>query len=595
MLKAIPFLIALVTVLAFSPAFWNDFVSWDDEQNLLDNPHYRGLGWGQLRWMLTTNLLGHWIPLTWLSFGLDYLLWGMNPVGYHLTNLLLHAANGAVFYFVALRLLRLAMPGPGELALRLGAGAAAAFFALHPLRAESVAWVTERRDVLAGFFFLLTLLTYLKASEPQGARRQRLLAASLGSYALALLAKSIVMTLPFVLIVLDFYPLRRLGTEPREWITPPARKVWVEKLPYLLLGLAGAGIALYAVNPGLTSLEKYPLSARMAMALYSVWFYVRRTFVPLGLSPMYELPVEVNPLEPRFVESAIAVLILSAGLWALRSRWPGALAIWVSYGVILAPVSGLVHNGHQLVADRYSYLSGLGWALLVGAGTCAVIGARASGTVAPWIARLAAGAAAVSALSLGGLTWQQVQVWRDGQTLWVHAAELDPTCRICQNNVGTILLTLERPDLAIERFRRALTLNPGYLKAHGNLGVALLRAGRPAEAVEHLRRVLADRPDEAYIRTHLALALLQTGRPAEAVEHFRRVLARNPADADTLNHLGIALIQLGELKDGIEHLRQAIRLDPSHVEALTNLGLALTAVGNPAEAVEHLRRAGLGR
>jgi tetratricopeptide (TPR) repeat protein len=399
------------------------------------------------------------------------------------------------------------------------------------------------------------------------------------------------MTLPFVLIVLDFYPLRRLGTEPREWITPPARKVWVEKLPYLLLGLAGAGIALYAVNPGLTSLEKYPLSARMAMALYSVWFYVQRTFVPLGLSPMYELPVEVNPLEPRFVESAIAVLILSAGLWALRHRRPGPLAIWVSYGVILAPVSGLVHNGHQLVADRYSYLSGLGWALLVGAGTCAVIRARASGTVGPWIARLAAGAAAVSALGLGGLTWQQVQVWRDGQTLWVHAAELDPTCRICQNNVGTILLTLERPDLAIERFRRALTLNPGYLKAHGNLGVALLRAGRPQEAVEHLRRVLADRPDDVYIRTHLGLAFLRLGRPAEAVEHLRRVLARNPADADTLNHLGIALIQLGELEDGIEHLRQAIRLDPSHVGALTNLGLALTAVGDPAEAVEHLRRA----
>ena len=161
-----PLLVALITFGAFLPTLQNGFVDWDDPTNLIDNPHYRGLGWSHLRWMFTTTLMGHWIPLSWVTFGADYLVWGMKPVGYHLTNLLLHTGGAVVFYFVALRLLRAATTGPGEIALRAGAGVAALFFAIHPLRVESVAWVTERRDVLSGLWFLLTILTYLKAANP---------------------------------------------------------------------------------------------------------------------------------------------------------------------------------------------------------------------------------------------------------------------------------------------------------------------------------------------------------------------------------------------------------------------------------------------
>ncbi|MFQ5804550.1 MAG: hypothetical protein ACE5JQ_16800, partial [Candidatus Methylomirabilales bacterium] len=217
----LPVLIIAATFTAFLPALQNEFVDWDDTTNLVENPNYRGLGLKQLQWMFTTVLTGHWIPLTWVTFGLDYLLWGMNPVGYHLTNLLLHTANALVFYFLALRLLRLATRGPGEITLRLGAGASALFFALHPLRVESVAWATERRDVLSGLFFLLTILTYLKAGEAkEHGHRRRWLAGSVGLYALALLSKAIVMTLPFVLVILDVYPLRRLPGRWQEWIAP---------------------------------------------------------------------------------------------------------------------------------------------------------------------------------------------------------------------------------------------------------------------------------------------------------------------------------------------------------------------------------------
>src|SRR6266571_3867196 len=208
----LPVLIALVTVVPFLPTLDNQFVNWDDDKNLLKNPHYRGLGWSQLRWMWTAFHLGHYIPLTWMTFGLDYLLWGMNPVGYHLTNLLLHTANAVVFFFVVHRILTRALPSPSERgdALVISAGVAALVFAIHPLRVESVAWATERRDVLSGLFYLVTILMYLRACE-RGARGRGSYWLSVAVFVCALLSKSMVVNLPVVLLILDVYPLRHLG------------------------------------------------------------------------------------------------------------------------------------------------------------------------------------------------------------------------------------------------------------------------------------------------------------------------------------------------------------------------------------------------
>ncbi len=584
----LPLSIALVTLIVFSPALWNGFVEWDDPVNLLNNPDYRGLGWPQLRWMFTSVLMGHWIPLTWMTFGVDYLLWGMNPVGYHLTNLLLHTANAGVFYLLALRLLGLATKGLGATTLRLGAGASALFFAIHPLRAESVAWATERRDVLSGLFFLLTILTYLKATEAEGARRRRLLAGSVGFYALAVLSKSIVMTLPFVLILLDIYPLRRLGG-PREWGGSAVRKVWGEKVPYLLLALAGGGMALYAVwvNKYLTPLEPYPLPARMAMAFYSLWFYFWKTLLPLGLSPLHELPARVSPLAPPFLLSAIAVGILTGGLWLLRRRWPAGLAVWVSYGVILAPVSGIpFHSGHQLAHDRYSYLSCLGWALLVGAGVCAVLRARASGTVRPSFARLTAGTVAVWFVGLAFLTGQQIQVWRDSDTLWRYAVEFTPDCAVCHGNLGAFLVNQGHGALAIEHFERALALRPDRVKTHGNLGLALVNAGRPSEAVWHLQQVLERYPADVDALNNLSVALIRQGKPDEAIEHLRRAIWLNPAHVGTHTNLGAALANLGNSAEAAEHYRRAIELKPDAPEPRFGLAQVYLDLGKAGSAQE---------
>ena len=250
---AVPAVLALVSFVVFVPALEGGFLNWDDDQNFVDNPNYRGLGASQLRWMFTTFLMGHYIPLTWMTLGLDYVVWGMNPVGYHLTNLLLHAANAVLFYFMALRLLRASVPGgyaDGSWALTLGSGFATLLFAVHPLRAESVAWITERRDVLSGLFYLAAVVAYLRYCDgavPEGRRTRKWYWASLGLFALALLSKAMAVTLPVILLALDVYPLRRFGGVGgrRPWASSMA--VVTEKLPFLVLSLAAGVLALVAL------------------------------------------------------------------------------------------------------------------------------------------------------------------------------------------------------------------------------------------------------------------------------------------------------------------------------------------------------------
>ncbi|MGH7358008.1 MAG: hypothetical protein ACREJR_04230, partial [Candidatus Rokuibacteriota bacterium] len=359
---AAPVVVAGVSFLVFLPALDNGFV-WDDRPNLLANPHYRGLGWDRLRWMATAFHMGHYIPTTWLSLALDHAAWGMNPVGYHLTNVVLHALNAGLFCLVAARLLRRATALTGW-PLAVAASGAALFFAIHPLRVESVAWVTERRDLVSGAFLLVTVLLYLSAGETEGAPRRGWLAASVVTFGLALTAKSIVMTFPAVLVLLNVYPLGRM-TLARPW-TGVRRVAW-EVSPFLLLSTLLAGAAVAAQMPH--ALGTYPWPTRIAVAFYALWFYLVKTLVPVNLSPLYEVPIPLHPLEPRFVVSVVGVLAVSAAVVAMRRRWPAGLALWTYYVVALSPTLGLaVRAGFQLGADRYTYLACLGWALLVGTG-----------------------------------------------------------------------------------------------------------------------------------------------------------------------------------------------------------------------------------
>lgn len=553
-----PLACGLVTVAAFWPSLQNQFLDWDDAQNLVDNAAFRGLGWSNLRWMFTTTLMGHWIPVTWITFGVDHLLWGMNPVGYHLTNLLLHAGAAVLFYFVALRLLRAATATAG-LPLGLGALAGALFFAIHPLRVESVAWVTERRDVLSGVWFMLTIVTYLEASAADGVRRRRWLVVSVVCYALGVMSKAVVMTLPVVLVILDIYPLRRLGGR-RGWRDPSSRPVWAEKIPYVSLAIVGAAIASYAVRSVADMIARLPLETHAAVVFYGLGFYVRKTLIPVMLSPLYQLSPRLSLADAPIIMSAASVLGLTGALIRLRRRWPAGLAVWVSYVVLLAPVSGVVQSGPQIAADRYTYLPCLGFALLGGGAVCWLARAAVEGRVGSGWAR-AGGAIVIAALlGLGILSWRQTRIWRDPETFWSYVVSLDPSSPLARDNRGLVYLNQGRLGEAEREIRAAVRLAPEWEKAQENLAVVLARQSRLQEAEG--------------ARVQLGYLLLKHGKYGEAVGLFRREVRAHPGDAGAHNNLGAAFLFRGDVGPAIEQFEEALRLDPGHEKARRNLAAA---------------------
>jgi hypothetical protein len=556
-------LIAILTLAVFAPALANDWVEWDDLFNFLDNPHYRGLGPRHLVWMFTTAWGSHWTPLAWITLGLDYVIWGMNPLGYHLQSLLWHAANAALVFALAVRLLRAAAPVAAAGTLRLGAAAAALFFAVHPLRVESVVWVSERRDLVSGFFYLLTVLCWLHMIERENGARRRWQWAAYTAYAAALLSKSIVISLPLVLLVLDVYPLRRLRA--RTWRTAEGLRILVEKVPFLAMALALTLLTIVSFRGQMSPWANYGPVARLGMAAYSLVFYVWKTLVPADLSPIYELPWKVSILEPRFLTSTAIVAIALVALLVARRWWPAGLAVAAVYALGLAPVSGVAHAGPQLVADRYSYLSTLGLALLLGGALIAVLTRDALGELRPGLGRLVAGAVGAWLLMLSVLTVTQALVWHDDRTLWEHALAIDPDCAHCNKALARYHAASGEAET---RLRRLLAANDADTDARTRLGAVLVQQHRYPEAETELRSVVRTTPDSADALAFLGLALLETNRPAEAVPLLERACTLAPNAPLPHFALGRALQMLGRDREVQPHLVALERVEPRLAERL---------------------------
>jgi tetratricopeptide (TPR) repeat protein len=589
--RLLPLLVFVLTVIPFLPALQNGFLEWDDNANFLNNPNYRGLGWPQLKWMFGTVYWGHYQPLSWVTLGLDYLIWGMDPFGYHLTSLLLHATNAVLFYFLALRLLALSISGAREdWALRAGAAFAAVLFAIHPLRVESVAWVTERRDVVSGLFFLLTVQCYIEAATAKTKRGYgSWLVAAIGTYILSLLSKAVGMSLPAVLLVLDVYPLRRLGGGQGRWFGPAVGNVWQEKLPFFLPALIAAIVAASAQIGALKSLSEHGVSARIAQALFGLAFYVWKTIVPVGLSPLYELPADFNPAGGVYVLSGLLVVIVTAVLFFFRRVWPAALAVWVYYVAMLAPVSGIFQAGPQLVALRYSYLSCLGWALLAGGGLI-FIRRRWLGSNRTAFS-LAGAALATVVVGLSYSTYRQTQAWRNTETLWRQVLAVTPNSAVAHNDLGNLLQKQGKLEEAIEHFHRVIEINPTYWAAHYNLGNALAGLGRTKEASDEYREAIRISSDFPKAHYNLGLSLFIQGKPDEAIVHYRKALEIDPGLASAHYSLGRALAQKGESAQAIKEYKEAVKRDGKMAVAYYDMGNAYFELGQDREAVEQYRQA----
>jgi len=590
--RLVPFLAALTTFLAFMPALRCGFVGWDDPMNFLQNEHYRGLGWANLHWMFTTFHMGNYQPLSWLTLGADYKLWGMDAHGYHLTNVLIHAANAALLCTLCTRLLswppqrsqrpllggagceapdgRLA--GKDGWSLAVAALFGALFWSLHPLRVESVAWVTERRDVLSTAFYLATVLCYLRWTSSGG---RRWWWAALAAYVLSLLSKAMGMTLPFALLILDIYPLRRRHADLRARL--------LEKLPFLALAAAAGGAALMGqrqVQATLT-LAQFGVFERLVRSSYGLVFYLRKAVFPFALSPYYEMRTPFNPFEPRLCLCLPAACVLAWLVWRLARRLPGLAAAMAFYVVSASPVIGVFPIGNYLAADRYSYLPLMGFSIL-GAGLLRRV-------LYAWRGQLrvaALAAAGVATLAGGALAWRQCRFWRDTEALWGRALALDPTSATAHQNLGAALSSRGDRVRAVLHYRAALTVRPRWTLAERALrdtlydeGNERLRQGRWDEAAQFFYEALALDPGFAESHNNLGLALAGAGRGRQACREYAEALRLKPGFAAALYNWGNSLADMGELPSAAARYQEAIVLDSGFWDARFNLGNTLARLG----------------
>ena len=574
----IPLAIAAATVLAFLPVLGNGFVSWDDDKNFLQNPHYRGLGPEQLRWMWSTFHMGHYVPLSWMTLGLDYALWGMNPLGYHLTSLLLHAANAVLVYAIARRLFQRSgwtrLERRDDL-VRLGSATAALLFAIHPLRVESVAWATERRDVLSAFFALSSILAYLGAIE--GARFRARYWGAVLLFVCALLSKATTMTVPAVLAILNVYPLKRLGGNGGWW-SEEARRVYRELLPFALLSAGAAVLSIVALHPP----SQLGLAQKLAVSAFSLAFYWRKTLVPIALAPLYEMPQHVDPTEARFVASYAAIAALAVVAWMARRRAPALTAAIAVFVVITLPMLGVVQNGPQIAADRYTYHA---------APALAILGATAFLMLPRPRALISIVGLGVLLAFLGALTWTQTEYWRGPETVWSRVLEVDSTSAIAQSAMANVRYQQDRVSEGIAFSERAVALAPDYAEAHNGLGVGYARANRVPDAIKEYRRALDLKPNSDEVENNLGIAMASAGSLDSAIAHYRRALEINPDNASAQINWGNALVRLDRPADAIPHYDRALTLQPANADAHLNWGVALAREGKYADAAEQFRAA----
>jgi len=559
------------TLFLYAPVRNHGFLYCDDDQYVFENPIVRqGLTVGGVVWAFTRSHAANWHPLTWLSHMADVELFGMDPGSHHLVNVGIHATNGVLLFAALTSMTGAVWP----------AAATAALFALHPLRVESVAWIAERKDVLSGLFWMLTLLAYTGyARRPGGARYLGVLLL----FTAGLLAKPMVVTLPCVLFLLDEWPLQREAT--LSWRV-------VEKLPLFALSALSSLLTVWSQAAGhaMGDLATLPLAARMANALTSYTAYLGKAVLPFDLSIFYPHPAIVSresfaPLSPATVAAALLVAGVTLVGWRQRRQRPYLFVGWLWYLVTLVPVIGLVQVGEQAMADRYTYLPLIGITLAVVWG-----GAEWAQRWPP--ARLVNGVAATGLLLFFALlTWREIPHWRDTGTVFDHALAVTTENYFAWNHLGRY--RENRGDLAgaADAYRAAIRAKPGYTGALSNLGNVLAKESQYNEAEAVLRTAIRENPRFGSAWNNLGVTLMRAGRQDEAIAALEQAVAFESDRFENRFNLGSAYARAGELPQAERYLRQASQMNPEHLPSLNDLGVVLLRQGKGVEAAAVLRAA----
>ncbi len=561
-------------LLAYWPVLSNGFVNYDDRLYILGNPHVRlGLTRESIGWAFSTFHGANWFPLTWLSWMTDIELYGPQAAGFHRTSLLLHCLN-TVLLFVAL----------ARLTRRVGSSAfVAAVFAVHPLHVESVAWASARKDVVSGAFWMLALIAYAEASQRmdagdrRGARGPR--AGVALSLALGLMAKPTLVTLPFVLMLVDAWPLQRLRISGGKLSVGRAIR---EKLPLFAIAASVAAVTVASQSAGgaVQSLADIGLSARLGNAAVSYISYLAHAFWPAHLAAYYPHPMGSLPIQ-QVGAAVIFGAAISWSVWHWWPRWPHLAIGWFWFGGTLIPVIGIVQVGQAAMADRYMYLPLIGLSIMV-AYSAEKLTSRGRAVELAII-----GAAGLSLLVMTLTTRNQVRLWKDSTTLFEHALAVTDRNHVAHINIGVALVNAQRYEEAEIHLREALEIAPRSAIAHGVLGDVLRGRSRPELAIAQYRAALVRDPGSSRWLSGLGGALLDAGRGAKAVDIYRRALELEPS-AEMYGHLGLALLADGAYPEAIAKLEHAVALNPNLGSVHGNLGIALFQSKQPVAAIAHL-------
>jgi protein O-mannosyl-transferase len=571
--RLIALLLALATLLVYLPVTRDGFIDCDDDDYVTNNQVVQnGLTLAGLQWAFTTGHASNWHPLTWLSHMTDCELFGLNPAAHHFVNVLFHAANTALLFMLLLRLtgLRRDVAASSAQAGALWPAAfIAALFAWHPLHVESVAWIAERKDLLSTFFALLALLSYTRYVK-ENCRRSFWFALIFS--ALGLMSKPMLVTLPFVMLLLDYWPLQRF----QNFQIPTIRRLALEKWPFFLLSIISCIVTFLAQrSTAVVSLELVPLGFRLENIPVAYVAYLSKIVWPANLAVIYPLPAD-SQLPTLTVALAVTVLIfICAAVWLARKRAPYLSVGWLWFLGTLVPVIGLVQVGGQAYADRYTYLPAIGLFIMAAFGACDLTRRFQLPKI------VVAGTTALILAACLVVTENQLRYWQDSEALFRHALAVTKDNHIAYVNLGVAFELNGKPNEALVEYRAAEQLAPGHYNVHNNIGNRLDNLGRPEEALAEYQKAIFLNPTMAVLHNSAGVVLTELARFNEAMIEFTNAMRLDPAYPMPHVKLGDALLKQGRDAEAIQQFNEAMRLDPLNFAILTRTAHVLASISNP--------------
>jgi hypothetical protein len=578
--KTILVIVPLLTLLVYIPALHNDFVNWDDQYYVYENQNIWTLDVQSLQWIFTVYHASNWHPLTWLSHAVDYAIWGLNPMGHHLTSIVLHGLNTLLVVVLITRLVQIGQgkglsagtsEGTGEGRAVVAGAVTGLLFGVHPVHVESVAWVSERKDVLYAFFYLLSILAYVRYAGAEAGKRAVPYVVCLVLFVFSLLSKPMAVTLPVVLLILDVYPLGRTI----RGLFRGKKRLLVEKVPFFVFTIVSSILTVQAQEAGgaLIHFKSQLLGYRVLVALHSLMFYLYKMVWPTGLVPFYPYPAEVSLFDIQYMGSVVMVVgitVFSIWMWRRQKVWA---AVWMYYVVSLFPVLGIVQVGGQAAADRYTYMPGLGPFLLVGIGLALLkelsskrwsyekkessdmrafffLNKKAVIFIPPLFVLII----------LTVLTVQQIRVWKDSFTLWNAELNRFPKVSIAHRNLGAAYGVKENFEEALKYFDKSIELNPFDSLSYYNRGIIYGKSGLHDKAIEDFQEAIRLDPITAKFYNNLGVAYGISGNFQEAITSFDRAVELDPSLANAYFHRGVTYIRIGLSENALRDFRRAARL-----------------------------------